>query len=99
MKNLAETEAFGLLKAAHYTIKTPQRKTKMTDTNCRRIIRAINKAVKNGWNPQEWPMSDAKFELDCCLSTGELLADQDFRKHLGDTEWIKLVNKLILPSP
>lgn len=66
----------------------------MTHTNIRRIIRAINKAKKNGWKPNEWPLEDAKFEIDCCCSSGELLWDKEFQNAIGRIEWIKLVNRL-----
>jgi hypothetical protein len=59
----------------------------MTDTNIRRIIRAINKAYKNGWRPSYWPLDDAKFEIDCDLSSGELLWDKGFQNACG--EWKK----------
>lgn len=67
----------------------------MTDTNYRRLKRAINKALKNGWDPDGWPFDDAKFEIDCCLSVGDLLWDKDFQKALGEKEWKKLVNRLV----
>lgn len=67
----------------------------MTKTNHRRLIRAINKAIKNGWNPEHWPYSDAKFEIDCCLSVGDLLFNYNFQKYLGRYEWVKLVNRLV----
>lgn len=67
----------------------------MTDTNYRRLTRAINKAIKNGWNPDTWPENDAKYEIDCCLSVGDLLINQSFQKALGYVEWVKLVNRLV----
>jgi len=67
----------------------------MTQTNHRMLVRAINKAIKNGWNPEFWPECDAKFEIGCCLSAGELLWSTSFRQALGQIEWVKLVTKLV----
>lgn len=66
----------------------------MTETNIRRLKRAIKKAWKNGWEPSGWPLNDGEFEIDCHLSAGELLWDKGFQKAIGRIEWIKLVNRL-----
>lgn len=67
---------------------------KLTPTNYRRLIRAINKAYKNGWKPSYWPLEDTKWELNCCLSVGELLWNKGFCNALGRDGWIKLVNRI-----
>lgn len=66
----------------------------MKKINHRRFIRAINTARRNGWVSDHWPLDDAKFEIDCCLSSGELLWDKGFQNALGRIEWIKLVNRI-----
>lgn len=44
------------------------------------LEKAIDKAKKNGWNPESWPEEDAKFEVNCCLSAIDLIFGHDFAK-------------------
>lgn len=69
--------------------------TKLTDKNYHRLILAINKAKRNGWEPSSWPIEDTKFELDCCYSVGDLLWNKSFQKALGSLEWKKLITKMV----